>query len=119
MRKLSDYQRAAREKDPIKAKSKQRFVTGLRQCLIAIKAGAAKLVLLAVDTERSNELDTQLSNLILTALFKGEKHVPILFALSRRQLQRACQVNTRQSCVAIYDAQGPGAMEVYRECGAL
>ena len=54
-----------------------------------------------------------------TTLFKGEKPVPVLFALSRRQLQKACQVNTRQSCVAIYDPQGPGAMEVYRDCVEL
>tara|TARA_A100001035_G_C27569662_1_gene402538 strand:- start:250 stop:702 length:453 start_codon:yes stop_codon:yes gene_type:complete len=119
MRKLSDYQKAARQKDPVKAKAKQRFVTGLRQCMIGTKTGTAKLILLATDTERSQELDAQLSQLITTALSREGKPVPIIFALSRRQLQKACQVNTRQSCVAIYDPQGPGAMEVYRDCVQL
>ena len=60
LRKLSDYQKAARQKDPVKAKAKQRFVTGLRQCMIGTKTGT-KLILLATDTERSQELDAQLS----------------------------------------------------------
>ena len=114
--RLAEIQTAARLKDPLKAKSKQRFVTGLRQCLIGTRAGLAKLVLVAPDTETSEELDSRLAELMKAA---KDREVPLLYSLSRRQLGKACQTNTRQSCVAVYDAQGPGAMEVYKRCVQL
>jgi ribosomal protein L7Ae-like RNA K-turn-binding protein len=114
--KLAGFQAAAKAKDPLKAKSRLRFVTGLRQCHVSARAGMCKLLLLAPDTEASAALDGKLALLIQDAKEKG---VPTLYCLSRRQMGKACQTNTRQSCVSVYDAQGPGAMEVYKKCIAV
>ena len=48
------------EKDPIHGKLKLRFVSGLRQVGISVKASRARLVLVAIDTEESEALDGQL-----------------------------------------------------------
>ena len=100
---LEQYQRRALEKDPVHGKLKQRFVSGLKQATNAVKASRARLVLLAIDTEESEALDSKLQILLDEA---KAREIPVLYCMSRRRLAKAMKSTFRQSCIAIYDPDG-------------
>jgi ribosomal protein L7Ae-like RNA K-turn-binding protein len=100
---LATFQRRLKEKDPIKAKSKLRFVVGMKQVINACKAKKVKLVLLAPDTEVIEDIDKKLSTLQSIA---QEKEIPMIYTMNRRRLGRACQLSMRQSVVGVYDPNG-------------
>lgn len=100
---LATFQRRMREKDPIKAKSKIRFVVGMKQVINASKAKKVKLILLAPDTEIMEDIDKKMENLQSLA---RDKEIPIIYTTNRRKLGKACQLSMRQSVVGIYDPNG-------------
>ena len=100
---LAAFQLRAKEKDAIKAKSKQRFVVGMKQVTNGIKAGKCRLVFLAPDTETSDIIDDKLSALIAIA---REKEVPCVYCLSRRRLAKAANLSMRQAVLGVYNPDG-------------
>lgn len=103
LKQLSKFQQAAHEKDPTKAKMRQRYVSGLKQSINGCKSGSAKLVVLSRDTESSKELDKKLHSLIIEA---NKNEIPVIFGLSRRQLGKVIGSNTRVATIAVYDPNG-------------
>eukprot|EP01039_Chlorochromonas_danica_P009532 gene9532-10536_t len=107
---LSNFQQRLKERNPLDYKKKQRFVTGLRQVAQSIKAGRARLIILAPNTEVSEELDLLIDGIIANAQSKA---IPLLYALNKRQLGKALQMTMKQSVVSIFDPDG--AYDLYRQ----
>lgn len=68
-----------------------------------IRARAIKLLVLAPDTEKTGVVDDKVQQLVQTAI---THQVPMLYALSRRQLGKALGTNMRYSAVGIAFADG-------------
>ncbi len=121
---LSELQQRAKEKDPLNAKKKERFVLGMKQVLCSIylltiitsyivygtkqvtnciKSGRAKLVLLAPDTETSDAIDSKLDVLVQLAKERG---IPCVYCMRRRQLGKAVGSTMKQAAVAVVNAEG-------------
>lgn len=126
---ISTFQMRLKEKNPLKAKQKLRFVAGLkqvrsrckiafsfsqarcvlnlatsiRQCLNSVKAGNARLLLLAPNTEANEVVDEKIDTLISEA---QQREVPLCYCLSKRILGKAAQLSMKQSAVAILDPDG-------------
>jgi ribosomal protein L7Ae-like RNA K-turn-binding protein len=100
---LDKFQRRAIEKDPVHGKLKLRFVSGLKQTTNGVKAGRARLVLLATDTEESQALDEKFIQLLEEA---KNKSIPVMYCMTRRKLAKSIGSTFRQSAVAIYDPDG-------------
>ena len=100
---LDKLQRRAIEKDPVHGKLKLRFVSGLKQTTNGVKAGRARLVLLATDTEESQALDEKFIQLLEEA---KNKSIPVMYCMTRRKLAKSIGSTFRQSAVAIYDPDG-------------
>jgi ribosomal protein L7Ae-like RNA K-turn-binding protein len=71
--------------------------------LNGVKAGKAKLILLAPDTECSEALDDKVDLVIAEA---QSREVPVCYCLSRRRIGKAVGLTMRQSAVCIYDPSG-------------
>merc|ERR1711990_233550 len=83
------YQRQL-QKNQIKAKSKRRFVLGIREVFKHLKLNKIKCVVVSPNLEKIQSkggLDDVLSQLLL---YCEENQIPIVFALGRRALGRAC-----------------------------
>ena len=89
---LAGFQLRAKEKEPAKAKLKLRYAVGMKQVINSIKAGKARLVLLAPDTEQSEVVDSKIAQLLQAA---RDKEVPCLYCLSRRRLAKAAGLSMR------------------------
>ena len=106
---LTKYQANAVEKDPIKAKSKPRFVIGMKQVTNGAKSGRARLILLASDSEQSEAIDSKLKTLITEASTRMDAHdepIPILYCMNRRKLGKAIGTTIRVAAVAVYNPDG-------------
>jgi ribosomal protein L7Ae-like RNA K-turn-binding protein len=75
----------------------------------AVKAGKAKLLLLAPNTEASEVLDDRIDALIAET---RHREVPICYCLSKRLLGKSLQLSIKQSAVAVLDPDG--AYEHYK-----
>ena len=73
----------------------RRFVCGLRESCKALKAGKVKAVLLAPDIQlnrsdrpelRSEVLDNRVNDILKGCCKPGQPGVPVVFALSRKQI---------------------------------
>ena len=107
---LADFQERAEAKDPVKAKAKPRFVIGLKQVLNGVKSKRARLVLLAPDTEASDELDKKINDIMKEST---EQSVPVMYCLSRRKLGKAVHVTVKHCALAVYDPTGQGVYETF------
>jgi len=99
------YQRQL-QKNQIKAKSKRRFVLGIREVFKHLKLGKIKCVVVSPNLEKIQSkggLDDVLSQLLL---YCEENTIPIVFALGRRALGRACGKFVPVSIVGIFDYSG-------------
>jgi ribosomal protein L7Ae-like RNA K-turn-binding protein len=103
IKRLDELQRRALELDPVHGNLKERFVKGIKQSTNLVKAGRARLVLIASDIEDSETLDGKLQEMILLA---KQREIPTLYCLSRRQLGKAVGSTFRQSAVALRDPDG-------------
>lgn len=100
---LATFQQRAKEKDPLNAKRKERFLLGIKQAINCVKSGRARLLLLAPDTEESDTLDSKLDVLVQEARMK---EIPLAYSLRRRALGKAVQSSMRQSVVTIVNPDG-------------
>ena len=127
---LSTLQLRVKEKDPMNAKKKERFVMGLKQVnqiisffyfshidnsvllqsLNSIKSGRSKLILLAPDTEECNTIDDKITLLINEA---NNNHIPILYTFNRRKLGKVINSSMKQSVVSLCNPEG--AFELYKQ----
>ncbi len=76
----------------------------------SIKANKAKLLLIAPNTEQSDELDAMLSQLIYEA---AQKEIPTMYTLNKRQLGKSLQMSMKQSVVVVFDPDG--AYDYYKK----
>lgn len=67
-------------------------------------------MIIAPNTEQSDELDSMLTNMIYEAY---RKEIPIIYALNKRLLGKALQMSMKQSVVAIFDPDG--AYDLYKK----
>jgi ribosomal protein L7Ae-like RNA K-turn-binding protein len=100
---ISTFQIRLKETNPLKAKQKQRFVSGIKQATNGVKANKVRIVFLAINTEASEALDDKLDALINEA---KQREVPICYCLSKRLLGKAVQKTMKQAVVAVYDPDG-------------
>lgn len=107
--KLVRFQSRARSRDPEHASSKRRFVAGLREAKSFGKQGKIKVCLLARDIEGITVAGGL--NSVVTQVVNGckERNVPIVCALSRRQLSRAAGATAKLSIVAVTNYDGAEA----------
>mmetsp|Transcript_19459 Transcript_19459/g.32502 ORF Transcript_19459/g.32502 Transcript_19459/m.32502 type:complete len:97 (+) Transcript_19459:1008-1298(+) len=80
-----------------------RFVAGLKQCLTSVKAGKAKLLLLAPNTEANEAVDEKISTLVEEAM---QRDIPLCYCLSKRVLGKAAQMTMKQSAISVLDPDG-------------
>jgi ribosomal protein L7Ae-like RNA K-turn-binding protein len=93
-------------KNPIKAKSKRRYVMGIREVTKHLKLNKLKCVILAPNCEKIQSkggLDDAINFIIETAM---QKNVPFLFALGRKSLGKAVNKLVPISVVGIFDYAG-------------
>lgn len=88
---------------PEKVKQKLRFVAGLKQATQSTKLGKTRLLLLAPNTEASEELDHRIDSLLSLA---SEKEIPAIYCLSKRLLGKHAQMSMKQSVIAVLDPDG-------------
>lgn len=94
-----------------KWKSKMRYYVGMKQVFKIVQRTIenplqqqkCRLLLLAPNTERNEEVDQKLHTIIDSA---KSAHIPILYCLSKRQIGKALQMPIKQSIVGIIDANG-------------
>ncbi|KAF2360043.1 Ribosomal protein L7Ae/L30e/S12e/Gadd45 [Trinorchestia longiramus] len=102
--KLVEFQKRKFAMEQIKAKSKRRYVCGIREA--TKKVEKLKLLIVATDVAKSIPLVTEgLSKLIVKA---DEHKVPVVFGMSRLKLAQICKTlkNKKVSCVGIMNYQG-------------
>lgn len=114
LKALALFQARLKERDPVNAKLKQRFVLGLKQATNAVKANKVKALLLAPDTEASDAVDDKLQQLVALAI---EREIVVLFCLNRRKLGRAVDNSMKQAVVAVFDPDG--AYDKYKKIVAF
>jgi len=110
---LSKFQDRAKEKNPTKqAKTKRRYVSGLREVLRGINNGKLKCVILApnIDENKARDgLDDKIQQILKAA---KEKKVHIIHSLTRKRLGKAIGKSIRVSCVGIHN---PQSADVYNQ----
>lgn len=100
---LARFQKRTVQAEPLKSKSKLRYLIGLKQVHNSVKSRRAMLILLAPDTEISDVIDDKVQALVNDV----KKHeIPVLYCLSRRRLAKALHVAMRQTAVAILKPDG-------------
>lgn len=103
---LNRFYQRQQARNPHKAKSKRRFVLGIREVFKHLKLGKIKCVIVSPNLEKIQSkggLDDILSQ-VLEHCEKTE--LPIVFALGRRALGRACGKFVPVSIVGIFDYSG-------------
>ena len=110
---LGSFQQRQYEQNPMKAKLRRRYVCGLREAVKHIQLGKAKCIILAPNIERiqgKGGLDDLISLIISEC---AANNVPIVYALGRVALGRACSKPSPVSSVAIISQAG--AEEKFKE----
>ena len=93
-------------KNPTKAKTKRRYVMGIREVTKHLKLKKLKCVILAPNCEKiqaKGGLDDAINFIIQTSM---EQNVPFLFALGRKSLGKAVNKLVPISVVGIFDYAG-------------
>lgn len=75
----------------------------MKQVLKNVKLGKVKLILIAPNTEPSEELDSMIESIVSLA---QSKDIPVLYCLSKRLLGKALLMSMKQTMVAILDPNG-------------
>ncbi|KAL0484957.1 selenocysteine insertion sequence-binding protein [Acrasis kona] len=104
--KLVKCQQKLKQKEPLKYKTKQRLVMGLRQVLKGLKSGRIHYIVMAPNIEKiesKDGLDDMIQSIIKIA---SEKNVPVVYALSKRKIGKALGKQIKVSVVGIYNADG-------------
>jgi selenocysteine insertion sequence-binding protein 2 len=104
---LVRFQDKQHAKDPVKAKARRRYVVGLRETGKFLGVHKVSCLLLAPDLEKveaTGGLDDAVTGL-LAAAARQEPPVPVVFALNRRKLGRACLRKVPVSCVGVMNPQ--------------
>ncbi len=99
-------------KDPTKAKSKKRYVVGLREVKKFLTVKKVCLLLLAPDIERSEGqggLNDVIGELLALA---SSNETPVAFVLNRRRLGKACLRTVPVSCVGVMNHQGSEVQDI-------
>ncbi|KAF4651397.1 SIS binding protein [Perkinsus olseni] len=118
---LHRYQERAKE-NPAKFKKRKRFVTGLREVSRALRLGKLKGVIVAPNmhsSESSGGLDERVVEIVDEASMGGgssapaknkldtdRQAVPVVFALSKNRLGKACGKPVRQCAVGLLSVEG-------------
>lgn len=103
---LVRFQDRVYHKDPIKAKAKRRLVLGLREVTKHLKLRKIKCVIISPNLERIQSkggLDDALNTIIQMCT---DQDIPLVFALGRRALGRACAKLVPVSVVGIFNYEG-------------
>ncbi|XP_060080198.1 uncharacterized protein LOC132559585 [Ylistrum balloti] len=103
---LVRFQDRVYHKEPNKAKSKRRFVLGLREVTKHLKLKKIKCVIISPNLEKIQSkggLDDALNNILNLC---NQQNVPFVFALGRRSLGRACAKLVPVSVVGIFNYDG-------------
>merc|ERR1712098_668565 len=106
MADLIRFQDKQYHKDPEKAKSKRRYVVGLREVAKFLKVKKIHGIIFAPDIEKvetEGGLDDAVGKLIKDAELMG---VPVIFGLNRYKLGRTCLKKVPISCIGILNYQG-------------
>jgi len=106
MADLIRFQDKQYHKDPEKAKSKRRYVVGLREVAKFLKVKKIHGIIFAPDIEKvetEGGLDDAVGKLIADAELMG---VPVIFGLNRYKLGRTCLKKVPISCIGILNYQG-------------
>lgn len=104
-------------KNPAKAKSKRRYVMGIREVTKHLKLKKLKCVILAPNCEKIKSkggLDDAINTIIQVSM---EQNIPFLFALGRKALGKAVNKLVPISVVGIFDYTG--ADEYFRRLVGL
>lgn len=86
-----------------RAKSHKRYVVGFKEVKKFLIVGRLKLVIIAPDLERNDEVDKIVDEMKLLA---DEKSIPYLFGIKRRKIGFVLLKKVPVSCVGIFDYQG-------------
>eukprot|EP00965_Chrysotila_dentata_P023402 775775-Pleurochrysis_carterae.AAC.1 len=114
-------------RDPNKVKLRKRYVCGLREVSRSLKTNKARAIIVAHNIERIESeagLDDMVRQLLelcekkqewvyddaekrsTQQLVPREKHVPVIFALTRKQLSRALKRSAKTSVVSVLSFDG-------------
>ncbi|KAK9814056.1 hypothetical protein WJX72_000039 [[Myrmecia] bisecta] len=109
LQQLLYWQERSRAHEPIKAQSKKRLVSGLREVAKAVRLSKAKTVVVAPNIEQI-ESEGGLDDLLTSILQQAEQNnIPIVFALSRKKLGQVFGCRKKMSAIAILDYSGAEA----------
>jgi ribosomal protein L7Ae-like RNA K-turn-binding protein len=138
---IADFQERAKQKDPIKASAKKRFVMGMKQvCGVCIRICVSihsmflhidETSLLSIQSDQvTNGVKSGRAKLVLLApdtevsdtvdekvdslISEAQsREIPVLYCLNRRRLGKAIKSNMKQAAIAVYDPDG--AYEHFRK----
>eukprot|EP00762_Andalucia_godoyi_P004306 ANDGO_05515.mRNA.1 hypothetical protein len=99
--------------NPFKARTRRRYVIGLRETLQKVKAGLCKCVILVPDLPAYDALDVKIHEILSACRLRS---IPVVFALSLRRLGRCMgrpERAVKVSCVCIQRADG--AEELFKK----
>ncbi|XP_039256732.2 selenocysteine insertion sequence-binding protein 2-like [Styela clava] len=106
LQKLVQFQERMYRKDPVKAKSKRRFVLGIREVTKHLKLKKLRCVLISPNLEKIQSkggLDDALQQILLLCKTQSVPHV---FALGRCAMGRAVSKLVPVSIIGIFDYSG-------------
>lgn len=101
--KLSMFQERARAQDAVKARRRRRLDFGLREVGRGLRIGKMRCIIVATDVEENGCIDARLNDIFSEA---SAMHIPVVYALSRRQLGKSVRKAVKVSVVGIYNADG-------------
>lgn len=112
---LHRFEMRVRALKPAKARSRRRLVTGLRESLRHAEMGHLRLLVVAIDVDGHTRSLQEWSSLQRTA---RERAVPVVFALTRRDLAATLgRHGTSTSVVGVLNADG--ALSLYQQIATL
>ncbi|GBG61770.1 hypothetical protein CBR_g23730 [Chara braunii] len=106
LKELQRLQERMQLRDPVKARSKRRYVIGFREAAIAVKLKRAKAVIVSPNIEEITSeggLDCKLASILEQA---ASHEIPVVFALTRGKIGKVFGKRVRMSIVAICDYDG-------------
>ena len=113
MADLVRFQDNLHNKDPIKAKVRKRYVVGLREVKKFLTVNKVTMLVLAPDIEPV-KVKGGLNDLIQELIdLARANEIPVVFALNRYKLGKACLRKAAVSCIGVMNYQGS---EVLSKC---
>ncbi|CAI8050740.1 Selenocysteine insertion sequence-binding protein 2-like [Geodia barretti] len=103
---LVRFQDRAYLKDPIKARSKRRYVCGLREVYKHLEVGKLKCVIVPPNLDHiqsTGGIDERISAILSLC---QSKQVPVVYAMSRRKLAIVLKKKFKIGCVGIFSYDG-------------